>query len=121
MLFVSLASYCNARFLARCMFSYLLLLRSGLPSDLSSLRSSLLPNLSAIAFKLAYRDLHERRGEAVRCATAFCIARFLARSLHSDLLLLHSDYAFAQGMCHTYLKGEFLGRAAPRQDNGGTG
>ncbi len=28
---------------------------------------------------LAHRELHERRGEAVRCATAFCNARFLAR------------------------------------------
>ncbi len=51
----------------------------------------------------------------------FCIARFLARSLFSGLSLLRSDYAFAQGMCHTYLKGEFLGRAAPCQDNGDTG
>ncbi len=44
---------------------------------------------------LAHRELHERRGEAVRCAAAFCIARFLARSLHSGLSILHSDYAFA--------------------------
>ncbi len=66
----------------------LLPLRSGLPS-----------NLSAVAFKLAYRELHERQGETVRCAAAFCIARFLARSLSSDLSRLHSDYFFAQGMC----------------------
>ncbi len=42
----------------------------------------------AIAFRLADRELHERRGEAVRCAAAFYIARFLARSLSSD----HSAY-----------------------------
>ncbi len=42
---------------------------------LSLLRSGLLSDLSAIAFKLADRELHERHGETVRCATAFCIAR----------------------------------------------
>ncbi len=48
-----------------------------------------------ITFKIAHREPHERRGEAVRCATAFYIARLLARSLHSGLSLLRSDYFFA--------------------------
>ncbi len=50
---------------------------------------------SRLPTPLAYRELHERHGKTVRCAAAFCNARFLARSLHSDLLLLHSDYFFA--------------------------
>ncbi len=65
------------------------------------------PSLSAVALRLAYRELYEWRGEAVRCATAFCIARFLARSLHSDLLLLRSDYFFTQGMCLYLLRSGF--------------
>ncbi len=32
--------------------------------------------LLAVMFRLAYRELHEGRGEAVRCATALCNARF---------------------------------------------
>ncbi len=80
---------CNARFLARSLPSGPSQLRSGLPSD-----------FSAIAFRLAYRELYEWRGEAVRCAATLCIARLLARSLRSDLLLLRSVYFFfAQGMC----------------------
>ncbi len=39
---------CNARFLARCMFSDLPVLRSGLSSS-----------LSAVAFRLAYRERHK--------------------------------------------------------------
>ncbi len=50
---------------------------------LSLLRSSLLPNLSAVATPLAHRELHERHGKTVRCATAF-----LYRSLASSLFVL---------------------------------
>ncbi len=50
-----------------------------------------------IALKLAYRELHEWRGEAVRCAAAFCIARFLARCLSPDHSLLRSVYFFRTG------------------------
>ncbi len=49
----------------------------------------------------------------------FCNARLLARSLFSGLSILHSVYFFAQGMCFHLTQGEFLGRSAPRQDNGG--
>ncbi len=55
---------------------------------------------------LAYRELHERRGETVRCAAAFCIARFLARCLSPDHSLLRSVYFFAQGMCLPPISGE---------------
>ncbi len=60
-------------------------------------------------------------GEARPCAALrlFCIARFLARCLLLDLPVLRSVYFFAQGMYLHLTQGEFLGRAAPRQDNGG--
>ncbi len=48
-------AFCIARFLARCMFSYLPVLRSGLFSG-----------SSALAFKPAHRELHERHGKTVR-------------------------------------------------------
>ncbi len=35
-------------------------------------------DLSAVELRLAYRGLYEGRGEAVRCAAAFYIARLLA-------------------------------------------
>ncbi len=80
---------------ARCMFSYLL----------------------AIAFRPAYQELHERHGKTVRCAAAFCIARFLARCLRSDLPVLRSDYFFAQGMCSQPILGRVSRQvcALPRQ------
>ncbi len=39
----------------------------------------------------------------------------------TNTAILPLDYAFAQGMCLHLIQGEFLGRAAPRQDNGGGG
>ncbi len=66
---------------------------------------------------LAYRELHEWCGKTVRCAAAFCIARFLARCIFSDLSLLRSDYAFAQGMYLHLTQGRVSRQvcAVPRQ------
>ncbi len=83
------------------MFSDLSWLRSILPTSLFALR------FLAVTFKLAYRELHERRGKTVRCAAALRIACFLARSSSSDLSRLHSVYFFAQGMCLYLLRSGF--------------
>ncbi len=57
---------------------------------------------------LAHQELYEWRGEAVRCAAALCNARFLARSLSSDLSRLHSDYFFCtRHVLTTYFRASF--------------
>ncbi len=85
------AAFYIARFLARCVSSDLPVLRRGLtPSPFACPQA-----FSRLTPPLAHREPHERRGEAVRCAAAFCIARFLARCLRSDLSRLHSGYFFA--------------------------
>ncbi len=71
------------------------------------MRSRLHSGLSRLPTPLAYQELHERHGETVRCAATLCIARLLARSLRSDLLLLRSVYFFAQGMCLYLLRSGF--------------
>ncbi len=88
--FAALRLFCIARFLARF-----------LPSDLSRLRSSLHPSLSAchqtfsrLPPPLAYRERREGRGETVRKRPQI-------------LPILQPGYFFAQGMCLYIFVGSF--------------
>ncbi len=78
--------------------------------------------------------LHRAKITAVRAKEGLCLSR-LRSSLPSEdsmkgavrpcenptinTAILLSDYALAQGMCLYLSQVGFLGRAAPRQDNGG--
>ncbi len=89
---------------------------SLLASDHSLLRSSLPLGLSActqasrrLPPPLAYRELYERQGETVR-------------KLDHKYCHIAVRLCFQTRVCAcTYLRGEFLGRSAPCQDNGGLG
>ncbi len=95
--FARYAAFCIARFLARFLHSDLSPLRLGSSSDFLRLRSCL-PTESSM------------NGEVRPCENDRRYCQYC-----NQIMLLHKACA-----C-TYLRGEFLGRAAPRQDNGGTG
>ncbi len=117
-----------ARFLARCMFS-----------GHSARPLCLCPSLSAVTFMLAYRELYEWRGEAVRkldhkychivVRLCFCIRHVLApirgESFSVGLRLAKITEICAKGLAPLRLAktteacAKVASSTAPRQDNGG--